>query len=113
MKTTLKNSAELRRRKLIKTVLLTAAGLLIFLGGLYALQWQGPYDIKSPPPWELHDLQKVGKIIDDHLHIKSLEEADQLVPIMDKMGVQKCVLLGSSKFTLTLNERDGFREYEQ
>ena len=112
MKTRLKNTEDIKKKKLIKTAVLAAVGIILFAGGLYALQWSGTYDVKAPPPWQLHDLQKLGKIIDDHLHIKGLEEADQLVPIMDKMGIKKCVLEGSSKFTLTLNERDGFTEYD-
>ncbi len=92
--------------------------LLIPLGvGAYILsmgeETDGLKTLDEPPPWELHPLQKVGKSIEVHLHIKSMDEADKLIPVMDKMGVAKCVLLGSSKFTITLKEKHGFTEYDK
>jgi len=52
-------------------------------------------------------------IIDVHEHIESLEQAQIYLAVMDKLGIRKMCLMGSSKFTLTLNEEDGFTEVDE
>lgn len=52
-------------------------------------------------------------IIDVHEHIESLEQAQIYLAVMDQLGIRKMCLMGSSKFTLTLNEEDGFTEVDE
>ncbi len=43
-----------------------------------------------------------------HEHIQSTREAERLLAAMDQTGIAKTVLMGSSWFTITLNQNDGF-----
>ncbi len=52
-------------------------------------------------------------LIDSHEHIQSLEQASIYLAAMDYLGIGKMCLMGSSKFTLTLNEKDGFIEVDE
>ena len=47
-------------------------------------------------------------IINVHEHIQSIDEADRLLKAMDQTGIARTVLVGSSWFTVTLNQKDGF-----
>ncbi len=51
-------------------------------------------------------------IIDCHEHIQSLEQAKKLIAVMDRIGIEKMVLVGSSWFTITMNEKYGFTKYD-
>ncbi len=56
---------------------------------------------RSRPPWH-------GRVVNAHEHIESLEEAPKLLAVMDRIGFAKTVLVGSSRFTITLDQRHGF-----
>ena len=68
---------------------------------------------EDPGPLSLAEIQERGLIIDAHEHIESLEQAPLFLAAMDKLGIRKMCLMGSSKFTLTLNESYGFTEYDE
>lgn len=52
-------------------------------------------------------------IRDVHEHIQSLEYAPIYLEMMDELGIKSMCLMGSSKFTLTLNEKYGFTQYDE
>ena len=70
-------------------------------------------DWGDPGPMSLAAIQEQGLIIDVHEHIESLEEAPMFLAAMDELGIQKVCLMGSSKFTLTLQEHFGFTQYDE
>ncbi len=70
-------------------------------------------DWGDPGPMSLAAMQAQRMIIDVHEHIESLEEAPKFLAAMDALGIQKVCLMGSSKFTLTLNESFGFTQYDE
>lgn len=47
-------------------------------------------------------------IVNVHEHIQSTREAGRLLAAMDQTGIARSVLMGSSWFTVTLNQADGF-----
>jgi predicted TIM-barrel fold metal-dependent hydrolase len=51
-------------------------------------------------------------IINVHEHIQSTRELPTLLASMDRNGIGKTVLVGSSWFTITLNPRIGFTRYD-
>ena len=61
----------------------------------------------------LEEIQEQGLIIDVHEHIESLKVAPVYIEAMDDLGIAKVCLMGSSKFTLTMNERYGFTGYDE
>lgn len=52
-------------------------------------------------------------IINVHEHIQSFEQAKTHVTVMDQLGVERMALLGSSWFTLTLDDAVGFTRYDE
>jgi predicted TIM-barrel fold metal-dependent hydrolase len=50
---------------------------------------------------------------DSHIHIESRGEVKTLLRAMDNIGVLKCILMGASRFTITLRTCDGFTRYEE
>lgn len=70
-----------------------------------------PFD--DPGPMGLAAIQERGLIVDVHEHIASLDLAPRYLAAMDELGIQTMCLMGSSKFTLTLNESVGFSEYDE
>jgi predicted TIM-barrel fold metal-dependent hydrolase len=56
----------------------------------------------------LEEIQKQKLIINVHEHIGSLDLAPIFVNCMDRIGIGKMCLMGSSMFTLTLDEAYGF-----
>jgi predicted TIM-barrel fold metal-dependent hydrolase len=58
-------------------------------------------------------IQSDKRIIDVHEHIQSLNEVQKMIAAMDAVGIQKTVLMGSSWFTLTLNQKVGFTRYDE
>ena len=58
-------------------------------------------------------IQSQRLIRDVHEHIESLEYAPIYIDIMDELGIKSVCLMGSSKFTLTLNEKYGFTQYDE
>jgi len=65
------------------------------------------------PVLTLAEIQAQRRIINVHEHIQSLEYAPIYLDIMDELGIQKICLMGSSMFTLTLNESYGFTGYDE
>lgn len=53
------------------------------------------------------------KIIDVHEHLKGEEEAQRLVAEMDKLGIQRSMLMASTIYTLTLNPIYGFEGFKE
>lgn len=62
--------------------------------------------ISSPPAGAA--LPDGTPVINVHEHIQSAREADRLLAAMDRTGIDKTILMGTSWFTITLNQRDGF-----
>ena len=56
-------------------------------------------------------LQQAQRIVNAHEHLQSMREAELLLQVMDAYGVRKSVLMGSSWFTITLDESVGFTRY--
>ncbi|MCA9538405.1 MAG: amidohydrolase family protein [Myxococcales bacterium] len=48
------------------------------------------------------------RVVNVHEHIQSTREAGRLLAAMDATGVDTTLLMGSSWFTVTLNQQDGF-----
>lgn len=61
----------------------------------------------------LNIIKEKQVIIDVHEHIESYEQAAIYISAMDELGIGKMCLMGSSKFTITLNEEDGFKEIDE
>jgi predicted TIM-barrel fold metal-dependent hydrolase len=53
------------------------------------------------------------EIVDVHEHIQSMAQARKLVNVMDRVGIKKIILVGSSRFTITQNPNDGFTRYDE
>ncbi|MEK7793147.1 MAG: amidohydrolase family protein [Candidatus Hydrogenedentota bacterium] len=53
------------------------------------------------------------KIINVHEHVERLEDAERLLEVMDRFGVGKTILVGSSWFTITLDESVGFTRVDE
>jgi predicted TIM-barrel fold metal-dependent hydrolase len=53
------------------------------------------------------------RIVNAHEHIQSGHEVGKLRAVMDKLGVRKTLLFGTSWFTITLNPRHGFTRYDE
>ncbi|MBX3178611.1 MAG: amidohydrolase family protein [Candidatus Hydrogenedentes bacterium] len=71
------------------------------------------WPFQDPGPMSLAQIQEKRLIVDVHEHIESLEEAPKFLAAMDKLGIQRICLMGSSKFTLTLDESVGFTGYDE
>lgn len=96
--------------------------VMIFLGGscviaaMIALsQAMSPVGepVDSPPATTPESAGGPYRIIDVHEHIKSLANAPKLLAAMDELGIEKTLLMGSSVFTLTLNQNLGFTRYDE
>ena len=61
----------------------------------------------------LGSAQASTRIVNVHEHLQSLADAPRLLEVMDAYGVAKSILMGSSWFTITLNERVGFTRYDE
>ncbi|HPO14938.1 MAG TPA: amidohydrolase family protein [Candidatus Hydrogenedentes bacterium] len=59
------------------------------------------------------ELQAKKMIIDVHEHLGSLDLAPVYLEVMDSLGIGKMCLMGSSKFTLTLDEKYGFTKVDE
>ena len=68
---------------------------------------------EDPGPMSLAEMREKHLLIDVHEHIESLAEAPLFLKAMDQFGIRKTCLMGSSKFTLTLNEAAGFTGYDE
>ncbi len=58
------------------------------------------------------ELQTRKMIIDVHEHLGAFDLAPVYLEVMDTLGIGKMCLMGSSKFTLTLDEKYGFTELD-
>jgi predicted TIM-barrel fold metal-dependent hydrolase len=61
----------------------------------------------------LREIQAAGRIINVHEHVQGMSDAKRLLEVMDRLGVGKSLLMGSSWFTITLDERVGFTRYDE
>jgi predicted TIM-barrel fold metal-dependent hydrolase len=61
----------------------------------------------------LETIQVTRRIIDVHEHIQSADLAPVYLQCMDDLGIARICLMGSSNFTLTLNEKYGFTGYDE
>lgn len=50
--------------------------------------------------------------VDCHVHVESALLAERLLSAMDAASISTSILLGSSRFTITLHPKDGFTAYE-
>jgi predicted TIM-barrel fold metal-dependent hydrolase len=53
------------------------------------------------------------KIVDIHEHLQSALEADRLLVAMDRLGVRRTCIMGSTTYTLTLNPAFGFEGFKE
>lgn len=72
----------------------------------------------QPPPAETSTqaLQRIlaeHRVIDVHEHVDGLPQAAEVVKLMDRQGIAKTIVLGSSWFTFALYERVGFTRYDE
>jgi predicted TIM-barrel fold metal-dependent hydrolase len=65
---------------------------------------------QNPPP---PALTNTISIVNVHEHIQSIAEAPKLIEAMDRVNVSKTALVGSSWFTITLDQRVGFSRYDE
>ena len=61
----------------------------------------------------LDDIVQSRRIINVHEHIQHEANVPELLEVMDKMGIQKTILVGSSWFTLRLYESVGFTKIDE
>lgn len=52
-------------------------------------------------------------IVNAHEHIQLPREVAKLKAVMDELGISKTLLMGSARFTITLNPEDGFTRYDE
>lgn len=57
--------------------------------------------------------ESAAQPINTHEHIQSEAEVPKLLAVMDGLGIERTVLVGSSWFTITLNEDVGFTRYDE
>lgn len=50
-------------------------------------------------------------IINVHEHVLNMQEAERLLIVMDELGIEHVCLMGTSKYTFTLDNQHGFEEY--
>lgn len=53
------------------------------------------------------------RIINDHEHILDEREALRVLKAMDRLGIEKMALMGTSRYTFTLNNRYGFEHFKE
>lgn len=53
------------------------------------------------------------KVIDIHEHVVDEARAEMLLEGMDRVGIQRACLMGTSWYTFTLNDRFGFERYHE
>lgn len=102
-------SARMRRQRLFRALI--PVGMLILI--VLAVAW--PHRTHHNAPAATRDLKRIQdqrQIIDVHEHIATLEDAPKMITAMDALGIGKTCLMGSSKFTLTLNPSIGFTGYD-
>ena len=77
---------------------------------------------KLKPAYTRRDMPTLGieqlppprfKIINNHEHVRDEVEAKRLIRFMDQFGIERTALMGTSIYTLTLNNKYGFEEYKE
>ena len=53
------------------------------------------------------------KVFADHEHLLDEREARRVLAVMDRLGIEKMALMGTSKYTFTLNNRYGFERFKE
>ncbi|OVE81131.1 hypothetical protein BVY03_04385, partial [bacterium K02(2017)] len=56
---------------------------------------------------------KKRKIIDIHEHVASENDALRLLKIMDELNIKQTVLMGTSIYTITLDQKYGFEKFKE
>lgn len=72
-----------------------------------------PNDTGETPTEALTRIRDKHLVINVHEHVEDIRQAPTLVEAMDQFGMHETVLMGSSKFTITLAERVGFTHYDE
>ncbi len=72
---------------------------------------EAPYD--ETPDEALARILKARKVINVHEHVQDMKSIGALLPAMDQNGIGKSLLMGSSWFTVTMNDRVGFTRYDE
>ncbi len=70
-----------------------------------------PYD--ETPEQALARIIALKRTVNTHEHIQGPTVVKDLLTMMDKNGMKTACLMGSSRFTLTLNESVGFTDYDE
>jgi len=58
-------------------------------------------------------IQAEHKIINVHEHVEDEKQVPNLLKCMDELGMARTILVGSSWFTITLNDKVGFTRYDE
>ncbi len=90
-----------------------AALFLLASAGQQAGRYYERFNRWMNPPLARAEIQRQGRIVDVHEHIGSANLAATYLDVMDELGIGKMCLMGSSNFTLTLNEQYGFTGYDE
>lgn len=75
--------------------------------------------VAAPPRDQAAALQALEKsvaekrIVNTHEHIQDMRQVPTVLEAMDRHGIRKTLLMGSSWFTITLNERVGFSRVDE
>lgn len=95
------------RRRLLRA----CAACLALIAGLGAFASVRALHAESAAP---PDPPVAGrKIINAHEHVDGARQAETLIAMMDRHGIRKTVLMGSSWFTIALYEGVGFSRYDE
>ena len=101
-----------KRNKQALSIFVGGACVIFAMIGL-SLAMSPPEAPAEPAPAEDATTYQPTRIIDVHEHIKALKNAAALLAAMDDVRIEKTLLMGSSIFTLTLNEDLGFTRYDE
>ncbi len=78
--------------------------------------------INGKPSWAQKDDPSIGidtipprryRIVADHEHLLDEREARRVLEVMDSLGIRMMALMGTSKYTFTLNNRYGFERFKE
>jgi len=112
-----KRDSPVRRRRKTPLILWWVVGIaalfVIVSAAQHAERLLDRLDQWVNPPLARAEIQRQGLIVDVHEHIGSADLAQMYLDVMDEMGIRTMCLMGSSKFTLTLDESYGFTEYDE
>lgn len=103
---------------------LAGVGCLLCVYRICLFPYVESLGISTPPPVQnasgeqeraafLAEIKAQRRIIDVHEHMASSDLAPMYLRMMEELGIGRMCLMGSSKFTLTMNEQDGFSGYDE